>query len=445
MSAMLAALRLKLPPHMTWYLMLYEAFFSSALSVLLNGILLALILPAIGENSLVFVGISLLLLVVASMMTVVFFFFVRVAILLWRKLERLRRKHLRWALTHALLIVAMFLMLPMLAMGAADWQGPTELSDTIVLQTLSFLSSFVFMLIPIGAVLLVVFLPTAIFSYFVVLRTTRGLEALLSATEALREGQYEARVVVEGEDEVAQLQHNFNAMAADLERVMAELRDEREKSERLLLNVLPSSIAERLKQEPSTIADSFDEATVLFADIVDFTDFSAHVSPTELVELLNQIFSAFDRLAEEHGLEKIKTIGDAYMVVGGLPQPRPDHVHAVAAMAIAMQREISRFNTEGGKPFTIRIGINTGPVIAGVIGIKRFIYDLWGDTVNLASRMESHGVVGRIQVTEAAYERLKDHFFFEARGLIHIKGKGQMSTYLLKGEKDITERHQVGP
>jgi adenylate cyclase len=168
---------------------------------------------------------------------------------------------------------------------------------------------------------------------------------------------------------------------------------------------------------------------------VDFTDFSARVSPVQLVESLNDIFSAFDRLAEVHGLEKIKTIGDAYMVVGGLPQPRPDHVEAVASMAIAMQKEIALFSTFKGEPFRIRIGINTGPVVAGVIGIKRFIYDLWGDTVNLASRMESHGVGGGIQVTEAAYERLKERFYFEPRGTVHIKGKGEMSTYLLKGEK----------
>jgi class 3 adenylate cyclase len=157
--------------------------------------------------------------------------------------------------------------------------------------------------------------------------------------------------------------------------------------------------------------------------------------PAELVESLNKIFSAFDRLAEEHGLEKIKTIGDAYMVVGGLPQPRPDHVEAVATMAMAMQQEIAHFTSSAGEPFKIRIGINTGPVVAGVIGIKRFIYDLWGDTVNLASRMESHGVGGGIQVTEAAYERLKERFLFEARGTIYVKGKGEMSTYLLKGEK----------
>lgn len=209
------------------------------------------------------------------------------------------------------------------------------------------------------------------------------------------------------------------------------LRLEQEKSELLLLNILPKPIADRLKRNPQSIADSFAEATVLFSDIVGFTNISARISPTELVNLLNQIFSAFDRLAEKHGLEKIKTIGDAYMVVGGVPVPRPDHAEAVANMALDMQSEIARFNAANNQSVNIRIGINTGPVVAGVIGIKKFTYDLWGDAVNTASRMESHGIPGYIQVTEATYKRLQNQYQFEARGIIPVKGKGEMFTYFL--------------
>jgi class 3 adenylate cyclase len=198
---------------------------------------------------------------------------------------------------------------------------------------------------------------------------------------------------------------------------------------------LPSEIASRLKYETDSIADSFADVTVLFADIVGFTELSCCVSPIDLVKLLNRIFSTFDLLAEKHGLEKIKTIGDAYMVVGGLPTPRADHVEAIANMALDMQTEIARFNAKTGNTFSIRIGINTGPVVAGVIGIKKFIYDLWGDTVNTASRMESQGIPSCIQVTQVTYERLRDNYLFEERGVIQVKGKGEMMTYLLISKK----------
>ncbi|UNU24629.1 adenylate/guanylate cyclase domain-containing protein [Microcoleus vaginatus] len=215
----------------------------------------------------------------------------------------------------------------------------------------------------------------------------------------------------------------------------AALRLEQEKSDRLLLNVLPQPIADRLKQDQSIIADTFAEVTVLFADIVGFTQISSQISPTELVSLLNDIFSTFDRLAEKHGLEKIKTIGDAYMVVGGLPMPRSDHAEAIAQMALDMQQAIIDFSNTHNQEFSIRIGINTGPVVAGVIGIKKFIYDLWGDTVNTASRMESHGLPGCIQVTSAMYDILQDKYIFESRGAIEVKGKSQMNTYFLTGIK----------
>lgn len=216
---------------------------------------------------------------------------------------------------------------------------------------------------------------------------------------------------------------------------LQELNEEQEKSERLLLNILPKAIAERLKQGETTIADSFSDVTVMFADLVGFTKLSSHLSPAELVELLNRIFSEFDKLADRYGLEKIKTIGDAYMVVGGLPTPTENHAEAIASMAIDIQAAIAKMRTKGDQPLSIRIGINTGPVEAGVIGTKKFTYDLWGDTVNIASRMESLGVPGGIQVTVATYERLRDKYLFEDRGVLQVKGKGDMMTYLLLGRK----------
>ncbi|MBW4496218.1 MAG: PAS domain S-box protein [Oscillatoria princeps RMCB-10] len=222
------------------------------------------------------------------------------------------------------------------------------------------------------------------------------------------------------------------------QRLQAEeaLRYQQEQTERLLLNILPEPIAARLKQQPSTIAEDFAEVTVLFADIVGFTQLASYLSPIELVCLLNQIFSAFDRLTEKYGLEKIKTIGDAYMVVGGMPVRRADHAQAIAEMALDMQVEIARFNAKNNLAFSIRTGIHSGPVVAGVIGIKKFIYDLWGDTVNTASRMESHGLAGRIQVSDATYKLLQEQYLLEKRGAIQVKGKGEMTTYFLLGRKE---------
>lgn len=210
-----------------------------------------------------------------------------------------------------------------------------------------------------------------------------------------------------------------------------ELIIQQEQSEKLLLNILPKPIAERLKAQQTTIADSFAEVSVLFADIVGFTELSARMSPTELVKRLNVIFSHFDQLAEKYGVEKIKTIGDAYMVVGGLPTPRSDHAEAIALMALGMQAKIAKLSAETGEKLAIRIGINSGPVVAGVIGVSKFTYDLWGDTVNVAARMEATGFAGRIQVTDVTYELLKDQYLFESRGKIHVKGKGEMRTYWL--------------
>ncbi|HTN92084.1 MAG TPA: adenylate/guanylate cyclase domain-containing protein [Sorangium sp.] len=261
-------------------------------------------------------------------------------------------------------------------------------------------------------------------------------------------GDLSARVAMPGNDELSRLTGSINGMLsaleanarrqsqqkAALEQAKAAAERAHERSDRLLLNILPRSIAEQLKENERLIAEHFDEVTILFADIASFTPLAARLNPTELVGLLNRMFSSFDQLAEQLGLEKIKTIGDAYMVVGGLPVQRPDHARAIARMALAMADTVSQFLADDGQPFRLRIGINTGPVIAGVIGKRKFSYDLWGDAVNVASRMESSGEPGRIQVSEASYALLRGDFALEERGLVAIKGKGAMKTYWLLGE-----------
>ena len=230
-----------------------------------------------------------------------------------------------------------------------------------------------------------------------------------------------------------QLEQRVRERTAQLQETNIELVKEQEKCDRLLLNILPESIATKLKDGQNSIADAFAEVTILFADIVGFTVLSSQISPEELLTFLNEIFSAFDSLTEKYGLEKIKTIGDAYMVVGGLPNPSTNHAECIAEMALDMQQELVKFNAKHHSTINIRIGINTGPAIAGVIGTKKFIYDLWGDAVNTAARMESHGLPGTIQVTKSTYDILRNKYLFEDRGIIHVKGKGDMNTYLLGG------------
>ena len=203
-------------------------------------------------------------------------------------------------------------------------------------------------------------------------------------------------------------------------------------SDDLLHNILPDEIARRLKLDKTMIADDYESASVLFADLVDFTPMSATMSPPELVGLLNTVFTTFDGFVDELGLEKIKTVGDAYMVAAGVPQGRPDHAHAIAELALRI-RDHSENNLFDGHEISLRIGVNSGPVVAGIVGTHKFAYDLWGDVVNTASRMESEGVPGSIQVSPVTYELIRDKYVCEPRGVIQVKGKGEMNTYFLRG------------
>ncbi len=224
--------------------------------------------------------------------------------------------------------------------------------------------------------------------------------------------------------------------AKQREDALSEARTQHDRAEGLLLNILPGSIAERLKGSPGTIADQFTAASVLFADVVDFTPRTEKLSAAEVVGLLDRLFSHFDTLAERRGLEKIKTIGDAYMVAAGVPVPRADHAEALAHLALDMVDAVAPGGAVGDLDLQLRIGINSGPVVAGVIGRRKFLYDLWGDAVNLASRMESQGTPNRIQVTAATRELLADDFELEPRGTVEVKGKGAMETWYVVGRKD---------
>ncbi len=217
------------------------------------------------------------------------------------------------------------------------------------------------------------------------------------------------------------------------DRALYLLGVEQAKSERLLTNTLPASIAAILKEEESTIADRYESVSVLFADLVGYTELSSHLPPVDLVEMLNAIYSEFDMIIDRHGLEKIRTMGDGYMVASGVPEPRSDHAQALASAALEMLDFFTRWEASRLHHMSLRIGINSGPVVAGVIGRRKFSYDVWGDTVNVASRMESQGIANRIQISDPTHTLLADQFDMSYRGLIEVKGKGMMETWFLEG------------
>jgi len=229
----------------------------------------------------------------------------------------------------------------------------------------------------------------------------------------------------------------FYSRAAEIAEV--HLEQEKLKVEELLHAILPAPIAARLQDRRDIIADGFSSATVLFADIVDFAVLADKLSPQDLVRFLDELFSSFDLLAERHGLEKIKTIGDAYMAAAGVPEPMARHARAAAMLAIDMQSFVDNFDPTGMMRIQLRIGIASGPLVAGVIGKRKFIYDLWGSTVNIASRMESHGIPGEIQVSDETRRELGEEFIFEDRGMVEIKGMGEMHTWLLKGVSEVEQ------
>ena len=227
----------------------------------------------------------------------------------------------------------------------------------------------------------------------------------------------------------------------EVSRAEAAMEVEYGRSEALLANILPATIAARLKDPAhGVIADRYEDASILFADIAGFTERASHMPPADLVRFLDRLYTTFDRLVDKHGLEKIKTTGDSYMVVSGVPQPRADHVEALAALALDISRAVGDLRDPTGRPVPLRIGMASGPVVAGVVGARRFFYDVWGDAVNVASRMESTDPEGRIQVPQDVYERLRDRFELEERGDVEIKGKGVMHTWYLVGRKPLPDK-----
>jgi adenylate cyclase len=282
----------------------------------------------------------------------------------------------------------------------------------------------------------------------VLMRVRNMLEVRLLHRESLQHGKELERKVCELEAS----RETIVRQSDELRGLYEKLVREQQVTERLLLNVLPSPIAERLKLRsdliaagpPEIIADRFDEVSVLFADLVQFTRFSPGLSPEGLVAVLNEIFAHFDDIADDRGLEKIKTIGDAYMAAAGLPVPAADHAARAAHMALDMMEFLNRFNERCGYGLQLRVGIHSGAVVAGVIGRRKFIYDLWGETVNIASRMESHGIAGRVQITDATRQRLGNPFLLEARGPINAKGIGELRTWLVAGRTPDASRLRMG-
>lgn len=287
-----------------------------------------------------------------------------------------------------------------------------------------------------GAVLLLL---TVLAAWLIARGMLKPINALVDAAEKVAAGDFTAQVNWKSRDELGTLAETFNSMTKSIREKTAIIEQKNRENEALLLNILPGEIAARLKSGEQEIADSFADVTVLFGDMVGFTALSSKTSAAEIVEMLNGLFSLFDEAARELGIEKIKTIGDCYMAVCGLPSPCADHAARMARMALRMLEATHRYGKEKNLKLEIRIGLNSGPVVAGVIGVTKFIYDLWGDTVNLASRMESTGLPGQIQVTRTVYEHLNDGFEFESRGVVQVKGKGEIETWLLLREKRAVE------
>ena len=275
---------------------------------------------------------------------------------------------------------------------------------------------------------------TALAAWLATREILRPVNALVGAARKVAAGDLTAQVEWKWKDELGVLSDTFNSMTKSIREKTELIEQKNRENEALLLNILPGEIAARLKGGEHEIADSFADVTVLFGDIVGFTALSSRISAPEIVDMLNGLFSRFDQAAEELGIEKIKTIGDCYMAVCGLPHPCSDHADRMAQMALRMAEATRQYGQEKGLHLQLRIGLNSGPVVAGVIGVTKFIYDLWGDTVNLASRMESTGVPGEIQVTRSVYERLKNSCDFECRGLVQVKGKGEIEAWLLHGQ-----------
>jgi class 3 adenylate cyclase len=258
------------------------------------------------------------------------------------------------------------------------------------------------------------------------------LRQLTAGARRFAAGDHGAKVEVRTRDEIGQLCTAFNGMVDDITAKNAAIESKNRENEQLLLNVLPAPIANRLRGGEHSIADGFAEVSVAFADLVGFTALTSEMPPQHVVTLLNGLFSRFDTAAQELGIEKIKTVGDAYMAVCGLPDPVDNHAERMVRMAIRMIHITREHALENRVSMKLRVGINSGPVVAGVIGKSKYIYDLWGDTVNLASRMEAGGIPDSIQVTRAVYERLKDQFTFEPRGAIEVKGRGNVETWVLR-------------
>ncbi|MCB1317870.1 MAG: guanylate cyclase, partial [Leptospiraceae bacterium] len=277
--------------------------------------------------------------------------------------------------------------------------------------------------------------------------TTEIIDLLIAMEHQQKTGDVSEDVPVEPFTEVGQIAERYNRVLARVRETLQENEEarniladafqrvhaEQARAESLLLNILPPAVADQLKENRGTIAHSFSEVTVMFADIVGFTRFADRYRAESVVSMLNRVFSIFDELVDEYNLEKIKTIGDAYLVVGGLPGPTPDHAINVARFALEIMERIQRFRINRSERLELRVGINTGPAVAGVIGTKKFIYDIWGDSVNLASRLESHGLPGEIQISASTAQQLSSRFIVEPRGPIEIKGKGLIETFLLKG------------